>query len=171
MGEAFASHHSVFPDCYCSVCGSISGVRLQTSLEWCARWPSAGRYSGCSNSKFHVIILFLNTVLVVTILEYWLSHVSCRFSVSQTSFHNQWSQWWHRRKKPHMPVYRTTLPMGTTMAALSEHEAQQTIQCGDLYPLNPWNWRIYFKLLSVFCVHVLNTFCHHAVAIATACRL
>lgn len=33
MGEAFASHHSVLPDCYSSVCGSISGVRLQTSLE------------------------------------------------------------------------------------------------------------------------------------------
>ena len=51
MGEAAASHHPVLPDCDCCVRGSVPGVRLQTSLERCARWPPAGRFGGYSHSK------------------------------------------------------------------------------------------------------------------------
>lgn len=51
VGEAAASHHPVLPDCDCCVRGSVPGVRLQTSLERCARWPPAGGFGGYSHSK------------------------------------------------------------------------------------------------------------------------
>lgn len=53
MDEASASHHSILPNRNCSVCGSVPGVRLQTSLERRVHRPPAGRFSGYSHSKFH----------------------------------------------------------------------------------------------------------------------
>lgn len=59
MGEASAPHHSVLPGCYCSVRGSVPGVRLHASLERCADWPPAGGLSGCTDSKFRLKIRYI----------------------------------------------------------------------------------------------------------------